>query len=296
MSPGAVVVVAPVASTKRAITWPHTISRHGRRAATTDDESHLRWKVHPTSFIRPERGVNAPSELRSCLSWSHTPASENFGRVSFATLHFCLANTRTTSSPAGPLRRARSQMADYDAANITDSTDWLGTPLPGLSPVESALRCRVCRDFYKTPMLTTCLHTFCSLCIRRSLANDGRCPACRAPEQESKLRWNGSLDEAVDAYVKARPTVLSFARDGPQGSRHSPKRKLEHETSPDSSENASRKRLRSSARLSRARGEEATAEMVRQEVEVIEDSADEEYEENRMYPFPRHPNSTIHIC
>ena len=187
-------------------------------------------------------------------------------------------------------------MADYDSANITDSTDWLGTPLPGLSPVESALRCRVCRDFYKTPMLTTCLHTFCSLCIRRSLANDGRCPACRAPEQESKLRWNGSLDEAVDAYIKARPMVLSFARAGPPESRHFPKRKLEHEPSQDSGEDTSRKRLRSSTRLSRARGEEATAEMVRQEVEVIEDSADEEYEENRMCPFLNFPNGAIKIC
>ena len=192
------------------------------------------------------------------------------------TNHFLL--NRSGSQPAH-LR----EMADYDAAHVTDSTDWLETSLPGLSAVESALLCRVCRDFYKTPMITTCLHTFCSLCIRRSLANDGRCPACRAPEQESKLRWNGALDEAVDAYVKTRPAVLSLARAGPQESRHSPKRKLEAEPSQDS-EDLSRKRLRSSARLNRARGEETTAEIVRQEVDVIEDSADEEYEDNRMCP------------
>lgn len=193
-------------------------------------------------------------------------------------------------------QRISQEMADYDASKITDSTDWLATPLPGLSPVESALRCRVCRDFYKTPMITTCLHTFCSLCIRRSLANEGRCPACRAPEQDSKLRWNGALDEAVDAYVKTRPAVLDFARAGAQESRQSPKRKLEHEPSEDGGEDVSRKRLRSSARLSRARGEETTAEMVRHEVDVIEDSADEEYEENRMCPFPGLANSARTPC
>lgn len=177
-------------------------------------------------------------------------------------------------------------MADCDSSNIADSTDWLTTPLTGLSAVESALRCRVCRDFYKTPMITTCLHTFCSICIRRSLASDGKCPACRAPDQESKLRWNGALDEVVDAYAKTRSTVLSFARAGTQVPGGSPKRKLEHESSQDGGDDPSRKRLRSSARLSRTRGEEATATMVRQEVEVIEDSADEEYEDNRMHHPP----------
>lgn len=185
-------------------------------------------------------------------------------------------------------------MADCDSSNIADSTDWLTTPLTGLSAVESALRCRVCRDFYKTPMITTCLHTFCSICIRRSLASDGKCPACRAPDQESKLRWNGALDEVVDAYAKTRSTVLSFARAGTQVPGGSPKRKLEHESSQDGGDDPSRKRLRSSARLSRTRGEEATATMVRQEVEVIEDSADEEYEETRMHdPHDPHvPSAT----
>ena len=177
-------------------------------------------------------------------------------------------------------------MADYDSSNIADSTDWLTTPLAGLSAVESALRCRVCRDFYKTPMITTCLHTFCSICIRRSLANDGKCPACRAPDQESKLRWNGALDEVLDAYTRTRSTVLSFARAGTQESGSSPKRKLEPEPSQDGGDDMSRKRLRSSARLSRTRGSEAMAEMVRQKVEAIEDSAEEEYDDNRMHHWP----------
>ncbi|OCL04313.1 hypothetical protein AOQ84DRAFT_226128, partial [Glonium stellatum] len=47
---------------------------------------------------------------------------------------------------------------------IPDSTDWLPTPLASLTPLEVALRCQVCKDFFDTPMLTSCAHTFCSLC------------------------------------------------------------------------------------------------------------------------------------
>ncbi|KAI9827267.1 MAG: E3 ubiquitin-protein ligase rad18 [Thelocarpon impressellum] len=98
--------------------------------------------------------------------------------------------------------------------DIPDSTDWLATPLAALAPLEAALRCQVCKDFFTTPMLTSCAHTFCSLCIRRCVAADGKCPACRAPEQEVRLRRNGALEEVVDAWVKAREGVLGFARGG----------------------------------------------------------------------------------
>ena len=102
-------------------------------------------------------------------------------------------------------------------------------------------------------MITSCSHTFCSICIRRALSNDGKCPMCRASEQELKLRSNWSMEETVEAFSKARAAALSLARshglDGSSRSR-SPKRKaseahVSHEP----------KRLRTSARLSRTRGE-----------------------------------------
>lgn len=161
-----------------------------------------------------------------------------------------------------------ASMADQDFSSIADSTDWLATPLSGLTAVESTLRCQVCRDFYKTPMLTTCLHTFCSLCIRRSLANDGRCPLCRAPDQESKLRWNGALDDVVDAYVRTRGDILAFARQPPENSVSSPKRKMES-TSLDSPDNPPSKRLRSSTRLSAPREPYPTTQ--------LEDDDDDDY-------------------
>ncbi|KAI1491272.1 hypothetical protein F5X96DRAFT_668883 [Biscogniauxia mediterranea] len=157
--------------------------------------------------------------------------------------------------------------------NVTDSTDWLSTPLSGLSAVEAALRCQVCKDFYRTPMLTSCNHTFCSICIRRALSSDGKCPLCRASDQETKLRSNWSMEEVVAAFTHARPAVLDFAQKPPVAAmprERSPKRKLDLYEDTDggySSSQPSNKRLRSSTRLSKSRGMEATAEMARQEVD-----------------------------
>lgn len=95
-------------------------------------------------------------------------------------------------------------------SELLDPSDWLQTSLPQLTPLESGLRCQVCKDFYDTPMITSCSHTFCSLCIRRCLTSDGKCPACRSPDQEIRLRRNWSVQEIVDAFRHARPTLIQL--------------------------------------------------------------------------------------
>lgn len=99
------------------------------------------------------------------------------------------------------------------AYDVPDSTDWLNTPLALFSHLESALHCQICKEFYDTPMITSCSHTFCSRCIRTSLSADGRCPACRASDQASKLRNNWQLQEVVSTFLAARPQALKIARE-----------------------------------------------------------------------------------
>ncbi|RDK46796.1 postreplication repair E3 ubiquitin-protein ligase rad18 [Aspergillus phoenicis ATCC 13157] len=96
--------------------------------------------------------------------------------------------------------------------DLPDSTDWLTTPLSLVAPLESALRCQVCKDFFDNPVITSCSHTFCSLCIRRCLSTEGKCPACRSSDQELKLRRNWAVQELVEAFQNARPSVLDLAR------------------------------------------------------------------------------------
>ncbi|KAI1775750.1 DNA repair protein rad18 [Hypoxylon cercidicola] len=163
--------------------------------------------------------------------------------------------------------------------DVTDSTDWLTTPLSGLAAVEASLRCQVCKDFYKTPMLTSCNHSFCSICIRRALSNDGKCPVCRTSEQEVKLRSNRSLEEVVTAFIKTRPDVLLFAKQKPdEVAADSFKRKLADREDMNSAGQPLGKRLRSSTRLSKSRGMETTSEMARLEADMPyqEDPTDSE--------------------
>ncbi|KAL5627910.1 hypothetical protein BROUX41_002658 [Berkeleyomyces rouxiae] len=104
-------------------------------------------------------------------------------------------------------------MADADFPDIPDATDWLGTCVPALGAVEAAMRCEVCKDFYKTPMLTSCSHTFCSLCIRRVLRDTSKCPLCSAPDQEMKLRKCPVLEDTVDAFTRARLPLMQFCKE-----------------------------------------------------------------------------------
>ncbi|KAH0558776.1 hypothetical protein GP486_004580 [Trichoglossum hirsutum] len=75
-----------------------------------------------------------------------------------------------------------------DASEVSDSTDWLHTPLPALATVESALR----------------------------------------EDQEVKLRKNWALQELVDAFRAARPGVMELARhDSTEAGGRLTKRKLD---------------------------------------------------------------------
>lgn len=100
---------------------------------------------------------------------------------------------------------------------ISDPTDWIQTKFPFIFPMDTALRCEICKDFYTAPVITNCCHTFCSLCIRRALQADTKCPICRAEEQEYRLRRNTTVEELVDAFKSCRKKLVEFATQGEEG-------------------------------------------------------------------------------
>ncbi|KAH7163610.1 hypothetical protein B0J13DRAFT_39711 [Dactylonectria estremocensis] len=171
-------------------------------------------------------------------------------------------------------------------AEVPDSTDWLSTPLSGLAAVESALRCQVCKDFFKTPMITSCSHTFCSLCIRRALSNDSKCPLCRTSDQELKLRSNWSIEETVEAFVKAREVALELARSREANSLA--KRKADDDLN-EAGDAPDGKRIRTSERLRRTREDRSVSDAMAFEDEIVEIPDDDEYvpePEDGMVPCP----------
>ncbi|KAJ4390655.1 E3 ubiquitin-protein ligase rad18 [Gnomoniopsis smithogilvyi] len=137
-----------------------------------------------------------------------------------------------------------------DGYDVSDPTDWLGTPLSSLMQVEQSLRCHVCKDFFNSPMITSCSHTFCSLCIRRALNTDGKCPLCRATDQESKLRGNWAIREAAEAFMNSRKAMLDLARQPAASAPTPPKRKASAAAAGGESAN---KRTRMSTRSSSMR-------------------------------------------
>ncbi|KAM5446459.1 E3 ubiquitin-protein ligase rad18 [Microsporum audouinii] len=164
--------------------------------------------------------------------------------------------------------------------DIPDSTDWTATPLPEVARFESALRCQICKDFFDNPVITSCCHTFCSLCIRRCLSAEGKCPVCRSSDQELKLRRNWAVGDLVESFKAARPSILAFAKnntihtalvsrpgseeavEGPASKR----RKIDSSGGDTATPLATGRRTRSQARRSEPEDEPV----------IIQDSADEE--------------------
>ena len=171
-----------------------------------------------------------------------------------------------------------TQLTSDPNYDVPDSTDWLDTPLSGLMPVEQAFRCHVCKDFYNSPMITSCSHTFCSLCIRRCLSLDGKCPLCRKTDQETKLRGNWALREAVESYTNCRAAILEFARrPAAVVPVASPKRKAAEVADSEDEDGRTTKRTRRSTRSAGTKGAEATTLMAKEEVDAPEDDAADEY-------------------
>lgn len=162
-----------------------------------------------------------------------------------------------------------------DAYDVSDPTDWLGTPLASLMSVEQSLRCHVCKDFYTSPMVTSCCHTFCSLCIRRALAVDGKCPLCRATDQESRLRGNWAIRDAVEHFTKARDAMLRLAREPPAAVIVAPASMIKRKAADEALYKG--KRTRISTRSSSARSAETTAAMMKEEADIPEAKEVEEY-------------------
>lgn len=92
--------------------------------------------------------------------------------------------------------------------DITDPSDWSDSKFPQLSELDSSLRCQICKDFLKAPVLTTCGHTFCSICIRRSIADTNKCPICLEETYESGLRKVLLLDHIIKWFTGNRVDLI----------------------------------------------------------------------------------------
>ncbi|KAJ2026155.1 E3 ubiquitin-protein ligase rad18 [Coemansia sp. S610] len=97
--------------------------------------------------------------------------------------------------------------------DLDDPSDWPDA-LPHMRELDQLLRCPVCKEYFTTAMVTaSCGHTFCSLCVRRCLTQETKCPSCRAPLTESELSPNRLIDSAVYTFKSGRPQLLAELRN-----------------------------------------------------------------------------------
>lgn len=93
---------------------------------------------------------------------------------------------------------------------ITDASDFGRTAIPQLTQLDALLRCHICKDFLRVPVLTPCGHTFCSLCIREYLRKEPKCPLCLNELRESNLRSEFLVNEVIESYKSLRQPLLNF--------------------------------------------------------------------------------------
>ena len=94
--------------------------------------------------------------------------------------------------------------------DLASPQDWSATRLPELAALESHLQCSVCKDILTAPVTTSCLHTFCSRCVRRYIALEQCCPACRSRESEANLRRVPALEEVVHTFTNLRGKLFEI--------------------------------------------------------------------------------------
>ncbi|XP_064289233.1 E3 ubiquitin-protein ligase RAD18 [Passer domesticus] len=90
---------------------------------------------------------------------------------------------------------------------------------PGLAPlkaVDDLLRCGICFDYFSIAVIIPqCSHSYCSLCIRKSLSYKTQCPTCCVAVSESDLKNNRILDDLVKSFNSARQQLLQLVLEAP---------------------------------------------------------------------------------
>lgn len=173
---------------------------------------------------------------------------------------------------------------------LPDPTDWLETSLPAFEALEAAVRCEVCKEFYNNPVITSCAHTFCSLCIRRCIATDGKCPACKSTCQADKLQPNIAVRDIATKFQEARPKALELARmqdnDDSETAAQASGRKRKREAEDGGKEGQRQTRSRLTRRSKRL----GDGESIMDDIPVVIPDSDEEKEEEcvpeGMVPCP----------
>uniref|UniRef100_A0A1B6MH69 RING-type E3 ubiquitin transferase n=1 Tax=Graphocephala atropunctata TaxID=36148 RepID=A0A1B6MH69_9HEMI len=102
-------------------------------------------------------------------------------------------------------------MTSEKQLSATSDISW-PKDFPELKLIDDILRCGICYDYIKTCMVTPCAHSYCSICIRRSLLYKTACPSCFEETYETNLRNNRNFDRVTELFVNVRDKLIKHLR------------------------------------------------------------------------------------
>lgn len=147
-------------------------------------------------------------------------------RVAQLTCKIATAPSRITPLALTAPRIPQSMSRTLDqllAAPVPDPTDFPAQAIaPGLRQLDGALRCTICGELFDGPVSVSCGHSFCSGCIRATMATKQECPICRHSANEGSLRVNIQVEDIVTAWKAARPYMLKLAKEDEQAQTEEP--------------------------------------------------------------------------
>ncbi|KAG6874048.1 hypothetical protein C0995_006905 [Termitomyces sp. Mi166 len=97
--------------------------------------------------------------------------------------------------------------------NVPDPTDFPPpADAPGLRELDASLRCNICHELYDGPVSLNCGHSFCSYCVRVSLAIKQECPTCRKTAIEGHIKPNAVIEDVVHSWKLSRSYILGLIK------------------------------------------------------------------------------------
>ncbi|KAG9104463.1 hypothetical protein FRC06_002119 [Ceratobasidium sp. 370] len=111
-----------------------------------------------------------------------------------------------SESPPRPSKRQRTTVPVQTASGLPDLTPVIPTFEKELL---SELTCEICYMLLYSPITTPCQHTFCNVCLERSLDHSSQCPLCRLDLPPNAYFYQHAHNEVVVQIIaKAFPELL----------------------------------------------------------------------------------------